>query len=396
MRLGYLVPEFPGQTHAFFWREIQALRDEGVEVVIFSTSRPPPHASRHAFAGPAREETSYLWPPRLPHALRTLAETRRTGRALRYLGRLSSRGPRERARQAGLLVASAALAGAVRERAIDHLHVHSMADSAHLAALQRQLGGCPYSLTLHGDLEVYGRDHESKVRDAEFVACVTRALQRSLVERLSLSVARAPVLWMGVDTARFEPPAARASGAGLELVSVARLNTNKGHRFALRALRGALDRGLVARYVIAGEGPERPALEAEIRELRLGDRVTLAGTLSEDSVAKLLAESNVFVLPSVGRGEAAPVSLMEAMAAGLPVVCSVIGGVSDMVQDGSEGLLVAQGDVSALESAFLRLAADPPLRERLGRAARKRAVADFDHRSCARRLLAELRAAKNR
>jgi glycosyltransferase involved in cell wall biosynthesis len=389
--LGYLVPEFPGQTHVFFWREVQALRQAGITVHLLSSRRPEPGACRHEFAAEAARQTHYLYPPRFPEALQTLL-TRpfRTLKGLGYLLGLRESPWKKRLRNGGLLLCAADLVAHARQRGYRHVHVHSCADTAHVAALARILGGPRYSLTLHGDLPVYGTDHASKMTRATFVACVTAPLRTQVREKVGIPDERTAVLWMGVDTSKYE-------GEGedrrtyqqnrLHLVTVARLNAMKGHAHALAAMRLALDQGYDFRYTIAGEGPHRAEIEAAIARLGLAERVVLAGTLSETAVRTLLQEADAFVLPSVGLGEAAPVSVMEAMASGLPVVASIIGGTPDMIDHGVDGLLVPQADEPKLADALMLLAGQPQERRRLGAAARLRAKRDFDTQSTARRLL---------
>ena len=392
MKLGYLVPEFPSQTHVFFWREVLALRELGVEVHLLSSRRPAPDACRHDFAAAARAETHYVFPPRWTAAVEL--RPRRLLRALAYVAGLrETRWPR-RLVSFGLIPSALDLVHYSRQTGIEHIHAHSCGDVAHLTALCRRLGGPPYSLTLHGDLLVYGRDHASKMRSAQFVVCVTAALKQQVAAEVGLPPERVPVIWMGVDTAYFREGGRRRFEAGrLHLVTVARLQLNKGHRHALAAMRAALDRGLDLHYTIAGEGPDRPAIEAEVRRLGLQDRVELTGTLAEGEIIPLLQAADAFVLPSVGLGEAAPVAIMEAMACGLPVVCSRIGGTPDMITAGVNGLLTPQGDEGALAEAFILLAENVAERRRLGEAARKRAVQAFDSREGARRLLEAIRAA---
>jgi colanic acid/amylovoran biosynthesis glycosyltransferase len=391
--IGYLVPEFPSQTHAFFWREIQALREAGVDVHIVSSRRPEAGACKHAFAGAAARQTHYLYPPRAALALGVLlTRPLRTLRALRYVLGLRESPLKKRLRNCGLLLCAADLFDHARRHGYRHLHVHSCADTAHVAALCHHLGGPTYSLTLHGDLPVYGTDHAGKMAAARFVACVTAPLRQQVREKVGLPEGRTPVLWMGVDTDAFRSDGARTYEPNrLHLVTVARLNAMKGHCHALAAMRQALDRGCDIRYTIAGEGPHRVEIDAAVRRLGLADRVEMAGTLSEAAVLALLQRADAFVLPSVGLGEAAPVSVMEAMACGLPVIASVIGGTPDMITDGADGLLVPQADEQALADAFVRLAQDPQERRRLGAAARERAVREFDARQAARRLLAAIR-----
>jgi glycosyltransferase involved in cell wall biosynthesis len=108
-------------------------------------------------------------------------------------------------------------------------------------------------------------------------------------------------------------------------------------------------------------------------------------------VLKRLKESDVFVLPSFGLGEAAPVSVMEAMACGLPVVCSIIGGTPDMITNGKDGILVEQKDVDGLYSAFKMLLEDVEKRRKLGKEARLRALEAFDYRINAGKLLERIK-----
>jgi glycosyltransferase involved in cell wall biosynthesis len=391
--IGYLVPEFPSQTHVFFWREVAALRQGGVKVFLISSRRPEPGACKHEFAQEAARETYYLYPPRVLRALGALV-TRplRTLKALRYILGLRESSWKKRLKYNGLLLCAGDLLVHARRHGYSHLHVHSCADTAHVAALCHILGGPTYSLTLHGDLPVYGTDHGSKMAGASFVACVTAPLRQQVLEKVGLPAERTGVLWMGVDTEAFRVDDGRAyEPARLHLVTVARLNAMKGHCHALAAMRAAIDRGCDVRYTIAGEGPHRGEIEAAIKRLELTDRVEMAGTMSESAVRALLQRADAFVLPSVGLGEAAPVSVMEAMACGLPVIASIIGGTPDMITTGVNGLLIPQADEKALADAFVLLAKDPAERRRLGHAARERAVSVFDSRQTARRLLEAIR-----
>jgi glycosyltransferase involved in cell wall biosynthesis len=249
------------------------------------------------------------------------------------------------------------------------------------------LGGPTYSLTLHGDLPVYGVDHRSKMLRAAFVAAAARPMQQQVIDRAGVPPERTYTIWMGVDTERFVPAGRRPVAGSLHLVTIARLAECKGHRHALAAMRRAVDRGVEITYSIAGSGPDEALIREAVERLGLGDRVRFLGSVGEHGVLDLLHSADAFVLPSVGLGEASPVAVMEAMSCGVPVVVSVIGGTPDMVTDGVDGRLVAQGDEATLEESFVRLAADPDERVRLGRAARERAVAAFDARRSAWRLL---------
>jgi len=375
MKLGILIPEFPSQTHVFFWREIEALERLGVEVKILSTKRPV-EACPHPFAAEAARRTHYVFPPR-PAALRTAAASlRRLPDVLAYLASLSGN-LKDRARH--VLYAACALdfvEYATGEQ-LDHVHVHSCADAAHVAAIARRLGGPTFSLHLHGDLQVYGRDHRQKMRDSLFVAAAARPMQDQVITEAGVPAERAFTLIQGVDTTRFLARKAGPRSGPLHLVTVARLNRVKGHAHALAAIKYMLDKGLDLRYSIVGSGPDRALIEAEIQRHGIGDRVEMPGSLGEHAILELLRAAHVFILPSIGIGEASPVAVMEAMASGLAVICSRIGGTPDMISDGVDGLLVDRGDEAGIATAIERLA-DDDYRNRIGAAARLRAEQQFD------------------
>ena len=388
MRIGMFIPEFPTQTHVFFWREIVALSGLGVDVTVLSTRRPKEDCP-HEFTREAAPITHYVYPPALAPSARSLLHGRGLVRVGRYLASLTAG---SRGRALGYAVCAAHLADLAKRRGIEHVHVHSCADAAHVAAMAHLLSGLPYSLHLHGDLPVYGTDHAIKMRDASFVAAAARPLQEQIVAECGVPPERVVRMIMGVDLTRFNARVHQGSVAGapdgaLHLVSISRLADCKGHRFALGAMRRAIDAGARLRYSIAGSGPDQGNIEAEVARLGLRDVVRFIGSLSENGVADLLKTADVFVLSSVGMGEASPVAVMEAMATGVPAICSRIGGTADMIESGVDGLLVAQEDVAGIAEALLMLHSDRASIARLGAAARRRAEAEFDATVLARQLV---------
>jgi glycosyltransferase involved in cell wall biosynthesis len=386
--LGYLVPQFPSQTHAFFWRELTALREFGVDVTVLSTREPSRDACSHAFAEDARRQTEYLNRVELSTLGVLLARPVGVLRCLRYIAALSDSTAREKIRVLLLMVCAARLVECARNKGLRHIHIHSCADAAHIGALGNCLDGLPYSLTLHGDLPVYGKDHAKKFRLAKWVSAVTRPLHRQIVEMTGTPAPKVPVIWMGVDTGSVSVRTRWGNLDGsIRMITVARLIAQKGHLDALAAIADVRRRGVDIRYVIAGSGPFEAEILDEIGRLDLGGVVTMAGNLSEDQVREALAESDLFVLPSYGLGEAAPVSVMEAMASGLPVISTRIGGTPDMINHLEDGWLTAQRNVEDLADAIYTLGQDPHLRTRLGLAGRRKAEVLFDHRTNAGRLL---------
>ena len=138
----------------------------------------------------------------------------------------------------------------------------------------------------------------------------------------------------------------------------------------LRAFRRLRDRGVDACLCMVGDGPDRPAIERRAHELGLMRDTLFLGY--QEEVAPFYAAFDAMILPSINEGT--PVSAIEALAAGRPVVATRVGGVPDVVREGENGFLVEAGDVDALAERLAQLAADPELRERLGAAGCARVV----------------------
>jgi glycosyltransferase involved in cell wall biosynthesis len=184
------------------------------------------------------------------------------------------------------------------------------------------------------------------------------------LEREHVPAGKLRMIPNGLDLHRYAPAAARA--AIRRVVMVANLRPEKGHDTLLAAIPAIVARHPEATFTLAGAGPRRDALETLARALSIDGRVRFAGECRD--VPSLLADSDLFVLPS--RSEAFPNAVIEAMAAGLPVVASDVGGIPEVVRDGVTGRLVPPDDARALADAVIGLMDDPGRAAGLGAAAR--------------------------
>jgi len=188
----------------------------------------------------------------------------------------------------------------------------------------------------------------------------------------------AAVIPNGIETGRFFRPGARRewrrangfSADDLLVVSVARLEPQKNPLGLIQSFARALGRDRRWRLLLAGDGSLRNAARETALRLGIGERVHFLGVRSD--VAELLSASDVFALASHWEGN--PIAVMEAMAAGLPVVATAVGGVPELVVHGETGLLAPARDETAFADALAAVAADPDRRRELGAAGLKRSA----------------------
>ena len=383
LQLGYLVPEFPGQTHIFFWREVAALENLGVRVHLLSTRPPVKGIVSHEWSADAAARTVYL--SKIHHnLLGTALELIRSGpsgwlRCIKAVLAVDDRSAPGRLRYLGLLVAGANLAAVARRHSLNHVHVHSCANAANVAMFAWLLARVPYSISLHGPLSDYGGNQAQKWRNARFAIVITRKLYDEV--RTSLSAALPPLLAiapMGVDLAKFRRKEAYLPWEGkgaLRIVSCGRLNPCKGHATLVEAVALLRARGIDAQLEIVGEDDlggsgYRHDLQSVIDDLSLRPHVSLPGAVSEERVRQSLEGAHVFSLASLH--EPLGVAIMEAMAMELPVVVTGSGGVAELVDDGRDGVLVPPENAGRLADGILAVAGNPALAVSLGVAARKK------------------------
>lgn len=175
-------------------------------------------------------------------------------------------------------------------------------------------------------------------------------------------------------------PVAGSTPRALTVLYVGRLSERKGVRYLVDAVAALADQ-LRPRLVIIGDGPERPALEAQVQTLGIGDRVTFRGWVSPGDLDHAYATADVFVLPAVvdarGDTEGLGMVLLEAMTYRVPVISTPLGGITDIVEQDRTGLLVPPNDAPALAAAIATLAADPARAERLALAGQEFARRNF-------------------
>jgi len=208
-------------------------------------------------------------------------------------------------------------------------------------------------------------------RLADRIVCVSQSTAEFFAARAHAHPTRLAVIPNGVDTTRFAP--GRPS-AGVPLVlSVGRLDRQKGYDVLIEAVRRCKDAGTPMRVAIAGDGPDRAALQKQISSRGLTGTVELLGR--RDDVPDLLASAHLFV--SASRWEGMPNAVLEAMAAGLPVGATAAGGTRELVVHGATGILAPPGNAESLAQAMALVLGDAALGRRMGALARERVEQHF-------------------
>lgn len=394
-RIGYLVPDFPGQTHLFFWREISGLEGLGLEIALLSTKRPPNALRVHEWAPEAEARTNYLIPftaADYVEAVRTLVRAG-PGRVMRAVGmalRVDELSLRGKLRMLALLLPACKLASIAKARGLTHIHTPICADSANVALFAFILTGMPYSLALLGSIENFGPNQKAKWANAAFGVAMSQKLYEVLRQRLAGNLP--PVLEIvpvGVDLesiARTKPYEPWVEGAPCRVYSCGRLNPVKGHVDLIDAVSILRQRGIDAHLEIAGEDDKgghgyRREIEQHIAKCRASQFVTLLGAVPEITHKQKIAGAHLFALAS--HDEGISVALMEAMAMQTPVVATRVGGNDELIDTGVNGILTQSANPPLFADAMEEILRAPAKAKSLTSNSREKVLSKFDARRCA-------------
>jgi glycosyltransferase involved in cell wall biosynthesis len=265
------------------------------------------------------------------------------------------------------------LAALPRARRHGAVFAHWVLPAGVIGAAAALVAGRPLLLYAHGsDICVYAERSalyrgltRRVLARARHVFAASRDLEARLTGRFGVPPERVSVVPCGVDTAIFFPAPGAPAGGPARLLFVGDLVAPKGVEELIAAVMELARTGAPLALDVVGDGPLRETLEARAA----GAPVTFHGTLPRAQVAERMRAAHGLVLPS--HNEGTPVSIMEALTCGIPVVASRVGGIPDLVTDGENGVLVPPADVPALRDALGRVAGDGAFRERLTAAARK-------------------------
>jgi len=286
------------------------------------------------------------------------------------------------------LVAVGRLVGLLRREQVDVIHTHSSVD-AWVGGLAARVARVPVVRTRHVSIPVRGRFNPVYTRLADRVITSGEAI-RAILVGAGVPADRVIAISAGVDLAEFpflgrSPETARALGLTRPVIgSVAMFRGSKGHAHLIDAFAAVRRSHPQARLLLVGDGIRRSWVEGLARDAGLRDAVTFTGFRSD--VPALLGVMDCFVLAST-RTEGVPQSLLQAFAAGVPVVASDIGGIPEVVADGVTGVLVKSESADALATGILSVLEDRAAADHRAEAARRLVEKSFSHGASVARLL---------
>lgn len=387
-KIAYLVSRFPKLSETFILREMIAMRNDGWEISLYplileKTSMFHPEAEPWLkelffFPGLSREV--------IFENIKLLF--RKTGKYISVflqvvLGNIQS--PSFLIRAFVIFPKAVRMAGHMKSSEISHIHAHFATHPALAAWIIHRLAGITYSITIHAhDLYVNKTMLERKVLDAAFVVVISEFNKNFLIQHVdSIAKGKIHVIHCGVDFRSL--PISKPENLEddrFHIISIGSLQPYKGMQYLIRACQLLRDRGLFIECKIIGGGKERKKLETLLVSHGLQQVVTMLGSKTQEDVFRNLSKSQCYVQPSVvepsGKMEGIPVSIMEALACGLPVIASEISGIPELVRPGKTGYLVPPADPMALADAIENVYKNSREAARLAQAGQKLVREEFD------------------
>ena len=395
-KIAYIMSRFPHLPEVFILREMDALMAMGWQIEIYPLIRQK-QSVVHKEAGPWIERARWLpfvSPAVIKANIRTLGRT--PGRYLSTWTRAlweNRINLRALIKTMVLLPKSFYAAGLMKDRGIGHIHAHFATHPAMSAWVIHRMTGIPYSITVHAhDIFAHKAMLGTKIKDAAFIAAISDFNRNYLSEKLGSRIRhKMTIVRCGVTPGHYDRPIkVWRPGQRFELITTGSLQPYKGQKDLVKACALLRNTGLDFRCRVIGEGEERQALEKLIASRQLGNHVILLGAKTQDQVAILLKTAHCYVQPSIimpsGKMEGIPVALMEAMAAGLPVVATAISGIPELVRCGKTGYTLAPGAPGQLAALIAQVHQYPGQAVERAENARRLVMDEFNLEKNARRL----------
>ncbi len=385
MHVGYVLKKFPRNSETFILNEILALQRHGVDVTVFSLNRPDDGVYHRGLSELKRPVVYMLGrrPETMPAHLKACWPLI-SARKEQVWGQFEDLVQGQRPDTWGILNWSLDLALLLKKHRIDRMHAHFATIAAYVARGASSLTGIPYSVTCHAK-DIYrdgvtGDRFTSLLGASDFVVTVCEANRRYILDNLEGHKLDLRVLYNGVDVTAFHPQTRKPS-AQPTILSVGRLVEKKGFHVLFDALALMKQQGFTPKCQIIGDGEDLERLKKQVVDLQL-DNVEWLGMRTQDEVRAAMSQATVMALPCIigadGNRDALPTVLLEALAAGLPILSTPVGGVEEIADFGKAGVIVPPADAQAVATELTSLLRDPARLKALSIAGRARAEQCFD------------------
>lgn len=384
-RVGYVLSAWPRLSETFILNEVIGIERLGARLQIFTT-KDPEEKPGHIKSSNVQAPVTCLSVQRNWKAIglacihlffeRPVPFCKVLLRALRY----------RKMRILRCFFQATYLAETLLRERLTRLHAHFAHDPTLITMFTHYLTGIPYSFTAHAK-DIYVKTPpellRAEVQAAHAVVTCTDYNRRYLSAQIGATAStKLHCIYHGLDLSQFKFCSPRAFSTEPPIIlSVARLVEKKGLSDLILAADILQRRSRRFQIDIIGDGPLRPSLEAQVRQLSLNDRVRLLGPLPHDELCRAYERVCLFALPCVvavdGDRDGIPNVLLEAMASGAPVVSTPVSGIPEVINSEREGLLVPPNNPAKLADALDRLLNSTELREQLALAARAKIEACF-------------------
>lgn len=385
MHVGYVLKKFPRNSETFILNEILALQRAGADVTVFSLNRPDDGVFHRSLADLKRPVVYLLGRPatQWPGLLKQhwpLLQDRKEQLWSQFADLVSG----ERPDMWNIMGWGLDMAMQIKKHGVQRLHAHFATIAAYVARAANTLTGIPFSVTCHAK-DIYregvtGERFRALLSPADFVVTVCEANKRYILEQHNAGSLDLRVLYNGVDVSAFHPKT-RKPAAEPTILSVGRLVEKKGFHILFDALALMAKQGFKPRCQIIGDGEDSETLRAQVARLGLGN-VEFLGMRTQDEVRAHMATATVMALPCIvgtdGNRDALPTVLLEALASGLPILSTPVGGVEEIADFGKAGVIVPEQDVPTLAAELTSLLRDPARLAAFSKLGRERAEQCFD------------------
>lgn len=357
MRIAYFTNQYPKVSHSFIRREILALEKQGVEVCRFALRGWDAEVVDDDDVK-EKHKTQYLLQnglfglllPTLKSFLRSPFKFLST---LKLAIRIGWRADRPLSYHLVYFAEACSLLGRLKTLSTIHVHAHFGTNATEVVMLARNLGGPPYSFTVHGPEEFdkpVALYLGEKIKHSKFVVAISSYGRSQLFRCVPYEYwPKIMEVHCGLETSFYDVPVTPISDTN-RLVCIGRICEQKGQLILVDALRLLSERGVPCELILAGDGEMRSEVEQLVTKFNLKDKVSITGWISSKQVREIIFESRALVLPSFAEG--LPVVIMEAMALRRPVLSTYVAGIPELVVDGENGWLFPAGSVEMLASAM--------------------------------------------